>query len=295
MSRPAIVDFLVPMTPKGAVDPDTVPARLRTPSILNQLSSDELVARMDHFGIGQSIIPARRYGPHWGLDYAKLRDFVAEKPGRLFAVAGIDPLERMPGVRRLEEAVRDWGFIGAHTYSSWSDTPADDRLYYPYYAKCEELGVPVQIECMNAKTMISHGHPAYIERVAVDFPGLKIVATHTGYPWNRELVAVAEFRSNVWIGCDGFPPVLWPEDLLNFIKGETFRGVRLSLENSGFGGASPTSDRCLFGSNYLSIHLETALPEIEKLGLDDNLWAKLMATNARDLYQLPEFEFDQAT
>src|ERR1700722_10114150 len=116
-----------------------------------------MLARMDSFGIGQAIIPARRYGPQWGLSYTGLHEFVTRAPNRLFATAGIDPLDRMPGVRRFEEAVRDLGFIGAHTYSSWSGVTADDRLYYPYSAKAEELGVPFQVECMAAKGAKSTG------------------------------------------------------------------------------------------------------------------------------------------
>lgn len=294
MPRPAIVDIVVPMTPAGSVDPNDLPERMRTPSVLNQLTPEQLLERMDSFAIGQAIVPARRYGPAFHLSYEKVRDFVATNPTRLFATAGIDPLDRSGGVRLFEEAVRDWGFIGAHTYSSWSDIPADDRLYYPYYEKCEELAVPFQIECMNAKGMISHGHPRYIERVATDFPGLKVVATHTGYPWERELVAIAEFRANVYIGCDTLPPRLWSADLLAFIKGETYGSIATlghtpqRLKETRI----PTIYRCLFGSNYLSINLETALPDIDKFGLDDETWARLMASNARELYSLPPFEFN---
>jgi uncharacterized protein len=293
MPRPAIIDVVVPMTPAGSVNPAELSERMRTPSVINQLTVGELLARMDSFGIGQSIIPARRYGPGFHLDYAKVRDFVAGNPKRLFATAGVDPLDRMDGVRALEEAVRDWGFIGAHTYSSWSGVPADHRLYYPYYAKCEELGVPFQVECMNSRGMVSRGHPRYLEQVATDFPGLKLVAMHTGYPWERELVAVAEFRANVYIGCDTLPPKLWSADLLAFIKGETYA----SLAPPGMSRErlrqirKPTTERCLFGSNYLSINLETDLPAIDEFGFDDETWARLMADNARALYQLPDFEF----
>lgn len=205
--RIPIVDTLVPMTPAGAIrDLNDVPGHLQTPSIRNPLTLEQMLARMDGFGIGQSIIPARRYGQQWGLSYEGVRDFVAGAPTRLFATAGIDPLDRMPGVRRFEEAVRDFGFIGAHTYSSWSGVTADDRLYYPYYAKAEELGVPFQVECMAAKQAMSTGHPTYLDRVATDFPGLKLVATHTGYPWERELVAYAEFRRTSTSAPTPYPP-----------------------------------------------------------------------------------------
>lgn len=299
-ARPAIVDVVVPMTPAGACDLDSVPPRLRTPSIVNQLTAEQLLARMDHYGIGQSIIPARRYGPHWGLDYEAVHSFVAGHPRRLFATAGVDPLERMDGVRRLDWAVRELGFVGAHSYPTWSDVPADDRLYYPYYAKCEELGVPFQVECMNGKGMRSHGHPRHLERVACDFPELRLVAIHTGYPWERELVATAEYRRNFFIGCDTLPPALWSQDLLGFIRGETYAMFVRSLKpaseqfaRTAAGELASTSDRCVFGSNYLSINLDTALPAIEAFGLEPEIWAKLMSANARRLYGLPDFTFDE--
>jgi uncharacterized protein len=283
--RSPIVDVVVPVTPKGAVaDPASLPERIRTPSVLNPLTATELVARMDHYGIDQSIVPARRYGPVWGLSYESVRDFVAEYPTRLFATAGIDPLERMPGVRLFEEAVRDFGFVGAHTYSSWSGVRADDRLYYPYYAKAEELGVPFQVESMAAKRGLSLGHPRYLERVSNDFPDLKLVATHTGYPWERELVAVAELRNNMYIGCDTLPPRLWSPDLIAFITGTV--GSHPKEPAASPDGDLSTSDRCLFGSNYLSIDLDTALPAIETLGLPDANRAALMGLNASRLYRL---------
>jgi uncharacterized protein len=286
--RTPIVDMIVPVTPKGAVDdPQALPERVRTPSVLNPSTATELITRMDHYGIDQSIVPARRYGPIWGLSYESVRDFVAEYPTRLFATAGIDPLDRMPGVRRFEQAVTDYGFVGAHTYSSWSGVRADDRLYYPYYAKAEELGVPIQIECMTAagkRSLPSLGHPRYLERVANDFPGLQIVATHTGYPWERELVAVAEFRPNMYIGCNCPPPRLWPPEILSFIKGTGYGSESLGAARDT--GDLRTSDRCLFGSNYLSIDLDTALPAIEALGLPDNIRAALMGLNAARLYRL---------
>lgn len=160
MTRPRYVDAIPRVTPPAAVaDPDALQSDLRTPSILEPLTATQVIARMDKYGIAQSIIPARKYGQLWGVPYAALRDFVAEHPERLFATAGICPQSKMPGVRQFEEAVRDFGFVGAHAYTSWSGVPINDRLYYPYYAKAEELGVPVQLEIMSGKMRQSFGRP----------------------------------------------------------------------------------------------------------------------------------------
>ncbi|GAB6901996.1 amidohydrolase family protein [Kineosporia succinea] len=295
-ARIPIVDVLVPVTPEGAVkDISEVPPHLRVPSILNPLSLEQLLQRMDHYGIGQSVIPARKYGQHWGMSYEFLRDFVAKSPNRLFATAGIDPLNKMPGVRLFEEAVRDFGFVGAHTYSSWSQVPADDRLYYPYYAKAEELGVPFQVECMAAKAPRSMGHPQFFDRVAADFPDLKLVATHCGYPWERELMAYAEFRPNFYVGADGFPTDLWHEDLIRFIKGTGFGGQHpWSKDRSDKGNPNfnSTSNRAVFATNYMSMDLEQTFADIDAMDFSDEIRDKLFAHNGRRLFSLPELEHE---
>ena len=63
-------------------------------------------------------------------------------PGRFYGLAGVDPTQGMAGVRAFEDAVRNMGFIGAHAYPHWFETAPDHARWYPYYAKCCELGVP---------------------------------------------------------------------------------------------------------------------------------------------------------
>jgi predicted TIM-barrel fold metal-dependent hydrolase len=288
MTRPGVVDAVLPVTPPSAVrDPDALPPDLRTPSILNPITATDLITRMDHYGISQSIIPARKYGQRWAVSYESVRDYVAEYPKRLFATAGICPLSRMEGVRRFAEAVNDFGFVGAHAYTSWSGVTIDDRLYYPYYAKAEELGVPFQIEIMSGKLRPSYGRPEYLDQVASDFPDLQIVAAHTGYPWERELVAMAEFRGNVSIGMDTMMPSAWAPELIDFINGTTLAGAALA-RFSIFADVLRTSDRSIFGTNYLSTDIDALFPEIDALGLEEAIRIKLMTSNARRVFKLPE-------
>ena len=64
--------------------------------------------------------------------------------------------------------------------------PASDRRYYPLYAKCVELDIPVRI--YTAMTYASDrpydlGHPRHLDQVAMDFPELTIIAGLAGWPW----------------------------------------------------------------------------------------------------------------
>jgi predicted TIM-barrel fold metal-dependent hydrolase len=279
----SVIDAVAPYTPTGAVA-GGITAGADSPSVTSSITPEQLVAKMDLEGMERVLIPARKYGSTWEVSYEVLRDFVAERPDRLSATAGINPNERMPGVRRFERAVTEWGFVGAHSYSTWSGIRADDRLYYPYYAKAEELGVPFQIECYRN----SHGPvsctPDQIQQIAWDFPGLKIVAIHTGFPWIDDLVSITSSVDNVYLGCD-IDPWLWTPSALEFISG-TGRGARM-VGQKVFGRiVTDTADRTIFGTNsHLDIPRATAF--FETLGLSDDVMRRLLSENARTLYNLP--------
>ena len=64
----------------------------------------------------------------------------------------------MQGLRDLESAVQDHGFVGAHLYPHWFGLAPDHAKYYPYYAKCCELDIPI---------MMQVGHNLIYQRDAV--------------------------------------------------------------------------------------------------------------------------------
>ncbi len=49
------------------------------------------------------------------------------------------------------------------------------------------------------KAIIDHVAPRYIDIVARDFPELKIVVSHGGYPWVNEMINVAQRNANVYL------------------------------------------------------------------------------------------------
>ena len=46
----------------------------------------------------------------------------------------------------MEHAVEEFGFVGAHLYPHWFGMEPDDRRLYPFYAKCIELDIPIQMQ-----------------------------------------------------------------------------------------------------------------------------------------------------
>jgi predicted TIM-barrel fold metal-dependent hydrolase len=53
---------------------------------------------------------------------------------------------------------------------------------------------------------MEYGRPLILDRVAVKFPDLKIVAGHAGWPWVTEMVALLWRHPNVYADISGIRP-----------------------------------------------------------------------------------------
>ncbi len=109
----------------------------------------------------------------------------------------------MRAIAELKAAVNDLGMRGAAVDPYLAQNYANDAKYYPVYAKCCELDIPIVFTTGPATlvpgAIIDHVAPRYIDFVARDFPELKIVISHGGYPWVNEAIIVAERNKNVYI------------------------------------------------------------------------------------------------
>ena len=70
------------------------------------------------------------------------------------------------------------------------------------------------VRCFPSET----GRPIYIDEVALDFPELRIVCGHIGWPWTEEMIAVAWKHRNVWIDTSAHVPKHYPPAFVHFMK-----------------------------------------------------------------------------
>jgi predicted TIM-barrel fold metal-dependent hydrolase len=170
-----------------------------------EMNEDDLIAVLDAAGIVRTLITGF---DEWSSVHETFipNDIVAalaeRHPDRFIPFAGADVLKGMEAVRGFEELVRDRGFRGLSVRPFMVGVPADDRRYYPLYAKCVELDVPVSIHSSANWTTVSVsdlGHPRHIDVVAADFPELKLIMSHAGYPWVLESCLLAWKYPNVYL------------------------------------------------------------------------------------------------
>jgi hypothetical protein len=68
--------------------------------------------------------------------------------------------------------------------------PLNDKLYYPVYATCAELGLPVSINVgvPGPRVRSACQHPELLEDVLIDFKGLTVIGAHMGHPYEALLI-----------------------------------------------------------------------------------------------------------
>lgn len=238
------------------------------------ISVDEEIAEMDRAGVEKGLLLATTGGDVGSaIFFEKHMDVIhrtcQQYPDRFKGILGINPSKILEWLGKLDKAVREYGFVGAHIYPHWFGKPPDHRVYYPFYARCAQLGVPVQIQVGHSMQWFLEtvAPPILLDKIAIDFPTLKIIGIHTGHPWTEEMISVAWKHKNVFIGTDAHAPRYWDPSLVRFLN-------------------SRGQDKVLFGTDWPIIGFERAISEIDALELRDGPKQKLLRDNAIRVYGL---------
>jgi uncharacterized protein len=238
-----------------------------------ELPIETTLAAMDAAGVDFGLLTAW-HSPRDGamISNDEVAGWVAAHPDRFAGLAAV-PLDRpMEGVRELRRCVRELGFVGLRMLPWLWEVPPTDRRFYPLYAECVELGVPfcTQVGHTGPLRPSEPGRPIpYIDQIAIDFPELRIVGGHIGYPWTEEMVAVARKHEHVYIDTSAYTSKRIPDELIAYMR---------------TGGGSR---KVLFGSNYPMIAPAAALEGLERLGLDAERTELYLHENARRVFSLP--------
>lgn len=242
------------------------------PAIRGGVTMPQYLKRMDRAGIERSLLIAVRAGDlnvrgSFELPYARVHEICERYPDRFSGLAGVDPFRGMQGLRDLEHAVKKLGFVGAHLYPHWFGLPPDHAKYYPYYAKCCELGIPIMMQIghnlvySRERRLPSVGRPICLDQVAIDFPELKLIGIHIGVPWTDEAISMAWKHENIYLAGDAYAPKHWPKSFVHYAN-------------------TYGSHKVLFGTDWPVIDPERAVREVDALGFRPEAKQKLMRDNA---------------
>lgn len=190
-------------------------------------------------------------------------------PDLFIGVAAVNPTTRRQAVKEIDGAI-EAGFSAIAMEPGAYPVPlyADDRKLYPIYGHLEDRGVPMLLTTGgNAGPDLSYTLPVQVDRIAGDFPSLKIVLVHGNWPWVHEILHVAFRRPNVYVSPDMYLPMHGMDD---YVK------------------AADTwlADRFIYGSSYPFASVKDYAAWFMKLPIRPESMERILYRNAADLLGL---------
>ena len=214
------------------------------------------LAEMDRWGIEKGLIGVEGVGA----------DALRRHPDRFIPSVHVDPNKGMDTIRKLVSDYEQWGVraVGVFPAGTFPQVAINDKLMYPIYAKCVELGIPVFC-CAGVpgpRLKFAVQHVELIDEVMFDFPELVFVTRHGCEPWTDLAVKLMLKWPGLHYSTSVFAPKYYPQAIVDFAN---TRG----------------SDKIIYGGYFpMGLSLERIVTELPGVGFKDEVWPKFLRTNA---------------
>ena len=179
--------------------------------------------------------------------------------------------------RYAQELARNPKVVGFKFHPPDQGFYPSDRKFYAIWEVLQAGAKPVMFHVgftvLGANTdggggiALDYGRPIHLDTLARDFPRMKIIAAHPGWPWEQELIGLVTHKKNLHVDTSGYLAEQLPEIFLKAI------GSRLQ-------------DKALFGTDFPYVDLEKALASFDKVNFKDTVKEKILFANAETLFGL---------
>lgn len=181
-----------------------------------------------------------------------------------------DPWKGMTAYRAMKDALAAGRACAAVIEPGMARCPADDARYYPLYALCCDAGAPVIVTAGLAPRLagvtLDEARPLRLDRVAADFPDLRLLMSHGGYPFVSEALGVALRHENLFLD----------------LSGTTGRPLAEAYARAA---AGDLADRFVFSSANPFTPAATALRQAQALGFSADIREGFFYGNALRLFK----------
>jgi len=225
----------------------------------------ETLGLMDEFGIQYGLA---------SLTDERTPQALRDHPDRFLGSLAVDGNRGMDQVRDIVRAHEEHGIRAVTTFPAGVNPqiPINDKLWYPIYAKCIELDLPVFVATgvPGPRVKMMAQYVGHLDEVCFDFPELKLVMRHGAEPWEDLAVKLMLKWPNLYYSTSGFAPRYIPRAIIDYAN---TRGA----------------DKILYAGYFpFGLELSRIFAELDELPLKDDVWPKFLSGNARQLLKLPE-------
>ena len=137
-------------------------------------------------------------------------DYVRQNASKMVGFAGIDPNDRdwREELRLAQEELR---LKGVMVSPSMQDYHPSDTLAMRLYEECTRRGMPIVFDQQqrSAAAKMEFARPMLLDEVAREYPDLRIVVSHMGYPWVEETVVLLGKHPQVYADIAGLHRQPW--------------------------------------------------------------------------------------
>ncbi len=224
---------------------------------------DVTLGEMDRFGIEIGMINCEDEDGQRAL---------TKHPGRFVPSCGVDPNDVMGSVRKLDRLHSEWGIRSTSAFPAgcFPQVPIDDPQFYPIYAKCVELDIPIFV-CAGVpgpRLPFDCQHVERIDRVMYDFPELVFVTRHGCEPWEQLAMKLMLKWPGLHYSTSAFAPKHYPKAIIDYAN---TRGA----------------DKIIYAGYFpMGLSLERIMTDMQNVPFRDHVWPKFLSENARRILKL---------
>jgi hypothetical protein len=217
-----------------------------------------VLEQMDRYGIERGML-----GVDFGNEVAKRA--LREHPDRFFASYEVNPNRGMAEVRKLVALHETFGIKAATAFPAGClpQVPIDDKRFYPLYAKCVELRIPICVCCGVPGPRV----PMACQDVAL-VDELEFVICHGAEPWCDLAVMLMLKWPNLYYMTSALAPKHYPKAIVDYAN---TRGA----------------DKVMYAGYFpMGLSLGRIFAELPDVPFRDPVWPKFLRENALRVFDL---------
>jgi len=262
----AIYDFIKGQTKDSGSQEMDFPAEYMFKNVPKDLYGNEddavavTIGEMDRFNIAMAMVGVNGGYGTTGFDAVKAH------PDRFLPVIDLDPNDIMGCTRRMDDMHAEIGVRAVSGFPSGCVPPApiDSPLWYPIYAKCVELDIPIFM-CAGIpgpRLPFAPQDVARIDQVMYDFPDLTFVTRHGCEPWQDLAVKLMLKWPGLHYSTSAFAPKHYPKAIVDYAN---TRGAHKVI----YAGYFP-----------MGLSLDRIMGDMPHVPFKDDVWPKFLWENA---------------
>jgi uncharacterized protein len=223
------------------------------------------IGEMDKYGIERAMLGVDD-------DNAVTSEAIERYPARFFGSYHANPNRGMGEVRTIERLKRERGIkaVTAFPCGLCPQVPINDKKWYPIYAKCVELDLPIAccVGVPGPRLPMAPQHVELIDEVCWFFPELKFVMRHGAEPWTELAVKLMLKYPNLYYSTSAFAPKYYPKAIVDFAN---TRGA----------------DKVMYAGYFpMGLSLERIFRELDDVPFKPEVWPKFLRENAIRVFAL---------